>query len=45
MLGINTYYIHAIPREIFAPYIDTKVYGVEYRPKRKKLKGYQKSRK
>ena len=45
MLGINTYYLHDIPKEIFAPYIDAKTYGVEYRPKRKKLKGYQKCRK
>ena len=47
MLGFGTYgyYLDNIPKEIFAPYIDAKVYGVEYRPKRKKLKGYQKCRK
>lgn len=45
MFGVYTLHCHDIPKEVLASYRDIYIGGVEYHPKRKKLKGYQKSRK
>lgn len=45
MYGIYLFHNYPIDAKIFASYKDIYVGGVEYHPRRKKLKGYQKVRK